>query len=181
MRFQRWSWRVQQSGWVVLSLLLLAALLGVFSDGMLSRATATDASGALQIDYQSVYRNERDARIELRVAPLPGTAEPTPGVSTPGVSTPGVSTPGVPAPGAAERTIVVDARLLEHLTLEGTEPTPLRSESHPDGLHLTFALSSAGESFVRLTVRPHEPGDTEATIGLAGEGEPAVLTFLVLP
>jgi len=154
MRFQRVSWRVQQTGWLLMFLALLAALLGAFSNGVLSRVSAIGAGGALRVDYESVYRNERAAWIELTIAGRPG---------------------------AAERRVVLAYDLLERLTLEGTEPAALRQESHPDGLHLLFALSPEGESRVRLTVRPHQSGGSGGTIGLDGEGAPAALDFLILP
>lgn len=154
MRFQRMSWRVQHAGWTVLAAAILAALLGVFSNGWLSRASAEAAGGALRIDYQRVYRNGLEAWLDLTIAGEPGKTE---------------------------REIVLSPGLLERLTLEFMQPEPLRAAAQPDGLHLVFAVAPAGESRLRLSLLPHDSGGVRGTVRLADRDGPATLEFLILP
>lgn len=152
MRFQRWSWRVQTAGWIALSLLALAALLGVFSNGWLSWTSAGSAEAGLAIRYQTVYRSETQAWIDLDVA----------------------------GNGAGEQEILLSASLLDRLSFTTIRPPPLRAETHPDGLHLVFALAAEGTSKIRLTFRPHESGRVEGTIARA-KGAAVPLSFFILP
>ena len=52
LTFQRRSWIVQRVGWVMLALLILAALGGLFGPGPLSRARAGPHDGPLWVEYQ---------------------------------------------------------------------------------------------------------------------------------
>ena len=54
--FQKRFWRAQRIGWGVLTVALLAALLGVFGSGPLSHTTVSDASGRLTITYERFAR-----------------------------------------------------------------------------------------------------------------------------
>ena len=154
MAFQRWSWRVQQLGWILLSFAILAALLGVFSNGWLSWTSTTAAEGKLRVDYQRVYRNGLAGWIDLAVSGEPGKAE---------------------------RTVVVSPELLELMTLESMQPDALRSESHPDGLHLLFAVAEQGTSRIRIGVLPHDAGGARGTVRLDDSGDAARIDFLILP
>lgn len=153
MRFQRASWRVQQAGWLLLCAAVLAALLGVFSNGWLSWTSRESADGALRADYQRVYRNGLDGWIDLT---LMGAA------------------------GRPEREVVLSPALLERLSLASTQPAALRAAAQPDGLHLFFAIGEAGASRVRLNLSPHDAGGVEGTIRLDA-GAPLPIEFLILP
>ncbi|HWV24131.1 MAG TPA: hypothetical protein VNZ58_08070 [Thermomicrobiales bacterium] len=65
---QRWSWRVERAGWVIIALVLILAMLGVFSTGPLSSATAGSVEG-VEIDYQRFLRNNGEASLDILIAP----------------------------------------------------------------------------------------------------------------
>jgi hypothetical protein len=54
--FQRREWRVQQLGWYVLTAFVLAALLGLFGHGPISRAEASSDPSGLRVRYQRFVR-----------------------------------------------------------------------------------------------------------------------------
>jgi hypothetical protein len=54
--FQKRSWTVQRIGWVIMALVLAAALLGLFGAGPLSRATAGTEDEALWVEYDRFSR-----------------------------------------------------------------------------------------------------------------------------
>jgi hypothetical protein len=66
LAFQRREWRIQRVGWVAIAALLLAALVGLFGNGPLSRASATD--GPLHVEYERFAhaRTLTTLRITLR-------------------------------------------------------------------------------------------------------------------
>lgn len=51
LNFQRREWVVQRVGWVVMAVLLVAALLGLFGPGPLSKSIAGSASGPVRAEY----------------------------------------------------------------------------------------------------------------------------------
>ncbi len=57
IEFERKEWVVQRIGWVVISLLIVAAALGVFGHGPLTHRTGEAADGTLSVDYDGVIRN----------------------------------------------------------------------------------------------------------------------------
>lgn len=64
IEFERKSWRAERVGWVVMTLVIVAALAGLFGNGPLSRANAT--SGNLHVEYERFLRHQ--ARAEVRIA-----------------------------------------------------------------------------------------------------------------
>lgn len=63
--FQRREWRVQRIGWWVLCAFVLAAALGLFGNGPLSRAQAGDPGSPLRADYQRFVRVGAPARVTI--------------------------------------------------------------------------------------------------------------------
>jgi hypothetical protein len=50
------SYRIQQGGWCLMALMLLAALLGLFGDGVLSRGWASSPDGSITVRYDRFDR-----------------------------------------------------------------------------------------------------------------------------
>jgi hypothetical protein len=63
LKFQRRVWRAQRIGWLVIGAAILAALLGLFGTGPLSRAS-TDGGG-LRVEYDRFARREQPMRLRL--------------------------------------------------------------------------------------------------------------------
>ena len=64
--FERKSWIVQRVAWTIMTLILLAALLGAFGNGWLSRAQSSADEGALQLDYNRFIRFQAPAELTIR-------------------------------------------------------------------------------------------------------------------
>jgi len=71
--FQRRMWRVQQIGWALLVLVVVAALLGLFGKGPLSRAVAGRAGVPFQVEYERFGRYKAPMRMTIHIGP--GVAE----------------------------------------------------------------------------------------------------------
>jgi hypothetical protein len=71
MEFQRASWVVERAGWAVLTLLLIAALAGLFGHGWLSKQTIAD--GNLRVEFE---RFQRVTKVTPYIISLKGGGEP---------------------------------------------------------------------------------------------------------
>lgn len=69
LKIQHWSWRYERLGWAVIALILILAMLGLFSTGPLSVATAGSLDDGLDVGYQRFLRNNGEASLEIQVAP----------------------------------------------------------------------------------------------------------------
>jgi hypothetical protein len=68
LEFQRRSWTFQRAGWVVMILVLVAALAGLLGAGPLSSSTVTVA-GALRVEYQRFSRYQTPETLVVHVDP----------------------------------------------------------------------------------------------------------------
>jgi hypothetical protein len=71
-KYQKREWRIEQVGWVLIWLLLIAAMLGVFGKGPLSDARIGDPTGAITVNYTRLERYRSPATIEVIVGPNQG-------------------------------------------------------------------------------------------------------------
>ncbi|GBD16097.1 hypothetical protein HRbin26_00992 [bacterium HR26] len=67
--FQRRMWRVQQIGWALLVLVVVAALLGLFGKGPLSRAVAGGTGVSFTVEYERFGRYKAPMRMTVHIGP----------------------------------------------------------------------------------------------------------------
>jgi hypothetical protein len=67
--FQRRDWLVRRIAWAVLALVFLAALLGLFGNGVLSEATLGDDGMPLQLEYQRFGRYKAPMDLKVHLGP----------------------------------------------------------------------------------------------------------------
>jgi hypothetical protein len=113
--FQRRMWRAERIGWAVVALILLAALTGVFSGGLLGRATASGAGG-LSVDYDRFARYGAPTTILVRLDREAG----------------------------GEARLRLSRSLLEAFAIERVRPRPEAEGSVADGLELRVRLDRGG-------------------------------------
>ena len=80
--FQRRSWRLQRAGWIVLSLVLLAGLLGLFGSGPLAHATVGAPGCPVASRVRPVRPHRRPVHVDGPAAALDeatGRGDPPPG------------------------------------------------------------------------------------------------------
>ncbi len=66
--FQRREWAIQRVGWVVMLLVVVAALLGLFGQGVLGTATIGDSGDPLQLAYDRFDRKHAPTELQVEVA-----------------------------------------------------------------------------------------------------------------
>lgn len=129
----------ERIGWAGMVIIVLAALLGVFSEGPLSRAEITD--GQQTLHYQRMLRVERAEEMVLMAEGLP----------------------------AGEEVVLHLGPELAGTTLvERSIPAADGEEGDPSGVGLRFTVPASGRLKVVLTVRPRQPGLVRQEIGLVG-------------
>jgi hypothetical protein len=73
LNFQRREWKVQRAGWIAMTLVIIAALFGVFGAGPLSSATIERAG--LRLEYERFGRLQRSSQLRFTIS---GTDDPVP-------------------------------------------------------------------------------------------------------
>lgn len=138
-RFQRRKWRIQRLSWVVMLLLLAAALAGAFGDGPLSRVSAGDPA-ALHAEYQRFVRHHAAAQLRLRI--------------------------GERALGAdGELHLAVSRDYLQAFRIERITPEPQRVAGGADELVFVFLLAPGVRSLdVTFELQPGPPGNHSGNI-----------------
>lgn len=144
IRFQMRLWIAERIGWAAMGLFVGAALLGLFSDGPLTRLTA--ANGTLSVEYDTVVRREGNAELVVAAQPV--------------------------RDGAAE--IALSASFLETHRIMGIQPEPTehrpeaggaryRFEAHGGAVRVHFATrpSAIGATTILVT----GPGGERVSFG----------------
>jgi len=130
LKFQRGEWIAQRIGWGVMALVVIAALLGLFGGGPLSRATVSDDQGLLVVDYNRFLRHHKADTLRLKLTPDHG---------------------------ANEVHLRVSADYLDALEIQQITPEPVRMTLEEGWQVLVFRVSQPG-SPVAVTVH-FEPDD----------------------
>jgi hypothetical protein len=135
--FQRLYWRLQRVGWMILPLVLVAALLGLFGSGPLAHATVGAPGAPLRIEFDRLGRFE---------APTTLTAFLRPSARRTG-----------------EAILHLDQGFSDHFQIESVQPTPGRTEAGPGHSVYAFRVTGPDEP-VRVTfrVRPERIGPLTA-------------------
>ncbi len=139
---QRRDWRVQRIGWAVMGLILLAACLGLFGHGPLSRATAGDGGGPLQAEYERFCRLQTATTLRLRIQPA--------------------------AVRDGRARLWLDRDYLNAVSLGAVVPEPERVEVGSDRIMYEFAVDESGEgpAVVSFELEPQRPGLLRGAAGL---------------
>jgi Tfp pilus assembly protein PilW len=139
-KFQRATWVVERVAWVLMALIIVAALAGYFG-GASSGRTVRDSTGEVQLDYERFMRNHTPSELKIKAR----------------------------ASAAGSVSIQLGKALFEAVEVRSVEPQPRDAALHPDGPVYTFAASSEGESDITFTIIPTKVGSIAASIGIAGQ------------
>lgn len=151
--FQRNVWRFERVGWVVMGLIVLAALIGLIGAGPLS-STQTSNEG-LSIEYDRFSRNLAPSEIKIRI-------EPSAAVD-----------------GAV--TLSLNQAFGDKFQIERVVPMPSHWRLAGDGLRLRFpAEKLETSSTVRLYVKAQGFGPVAAAVGIEGS-MPLTLQQFIYP
>ncbi len=142
LRVQQAHWRFEQIGFYVLLLVMLLALLGLFSKGGLSLTHAQTVSGSLAVEYQRFLRNGATSNIVLTVRGKPGQVS----------------------------RIQISGALLDGVTVESIVPPPRAAATFAGGgLELTVRPDATGQARIHLALRSDGVGSYRSQLQANGE------------
>jgi hypothetical protein len=142
--FQRRSWTAQRVAWVVMTLVALAALLGLFGPGLLGAAEAGDRNGPLWIEYDRFGRLQAEAT-SVKFHLGPGSS-----------------------PGGTTR-ISIARPYLERFEITHTAPEPESTEVFSDRYVYVFRNPDPTQSgLVTFYLEPERAGPCRASVGIEG-------------
>jgi hypothetical protein len=145
------EWRTERIGWVIMALLVLAALLGLFARGPLSESTIASSDGALRVDYERFGHKTARTQFVITLARAP-----------------------------QDTRIRLSPSFLQTYDIEVLYPVPLRSASGAAGLELVFAPSATGDLTVHVAGRPNRFGMASLWVEASNQNR-ASFTQLIYP
>jgi hypothetical protein len=146
----------ERIGWVLIVLVLIAALLGLLGPGPLSYRKQTTADGSLSVDYNLIERYEAPA--ELRMAVDPPSVE------------------------EGEVRLSISRSFVDEVTPQSISPVPIAIETVGDRMIYTFKMKDLNQQEGRIVAKFQidEYGVMEYDVGLEGR-ETMRITQYVLP
>ncbi|MCI0548840.1 MAG: hypothetical protein L0027_16345 [Candidatus Rokubacteria bacterium] len=158
LAFQERSWRLQRLGWGLMLIASLAAVLGLFGSGPLSRASiGSETGGPLRLEYARFVRVDAPSVLRVRIAAVgPGRERGT-------------------------ASLWLNREYLERMRVEEVLPPPVAVEARGPEMHYTFAASGEPAPLsVTFRLRPTAAGLLRADIGLP-RGPVVPFTQIVFP
>lgn len=152
---QRHHWIAERVGWTVITLVILAALLGLFGSGWLSEASVGTPDGALRLEYSRFARFLAPTKLRLHLGPdviHKGTVS-----------------------------ISLNRDYIEAAQIQRILPPPDAVEAGADRLTYVLRISDAGgPTAVTIHLEPDRFGSLSGQIGLAGH-EPLRFDQFIYP
>jgi hypothetical protein len=151
--FQKTEWRAQRIGWMVWSLIVLAACLGLLGPGWLSDREVASADGAITVRFERFLHYHHPSQVEVTCA-------------------------GAPLAGEAFG-ISVERSLLDRMQIRRIEPAPEHHQMTSDGIIYGFRRDpEAGPVKVVFHVEYERYGSVEGDIALAGADSVTLRQFV---
>jgi hypothetical protein len=142
MAFQRRSWLLERIGWSLLSIVLIAAIAGLFFHGPASYTRVHNADNSLSVHYERFAHKTAMTYFTIRVA----------------------------APVSGEIPIRLSPAFTEAHNIESMQPPPVRASGGTYGLEFVFTRSGAGDVAVHIAARPKRFGTMSLTLEAEGRG-----------
>ena len=152
MQLQQRQWRIERVGWCVFALVLLLALVGAFSQGILSETTAETPDKSLAVTHQRFERHETVTQLTIEAQ----------------------------AAGDQGLALEITGDLLDKLTIQTIWPEPVNSASLDGGLRLQFNTDDQGAATVRLSLRPDRWGFSRGEVAIEG-GQSVTIDQFIYP
>jgi hypothetical protein len=135
--FHRRAWRVQRISYLVLTVIVLAALLGAFGGGPLSRASRNDGHG-LTLQYERFARASGRTTVDLY---FDAAAE------------------------TRTHALLLDRGWIEAVRIQSIVPAPSQTLALPGALRYRFDVQEGSDLHVRIEAEPAAPGPLALGVG----------------
>lgn len=148
---QRREWRAERVAWWVMAALLLAASLGLFGDGPLSRVHAGDARG-FSVEFDRLQRANAPAELEFRIDES--------------------------LIHQGEARLRIDDSLLRFMHIESIMPDPDRTEVRAGAVEFVFVVPERSDARGTVRYRPVTFGRRSGRVSIPGAPPVAVDHFV---
>ena len=152
MPFQRRTWAVERAGWTLMGVVIVAAMLGLFSAGPLSWTTVHQPQGFAEIEYGRFQRQSAPATIRIKLLAA------------------GVRPEGVP--------VEVDSTFLDIYKITSIQPQPARSIAAAHGIRFRFDAAEGTPATISFYVTPERMGFFRPKLTIAGGNGIEVPVFI---
>ena len=150
--WQEKFWSAQRVAWVVMALIILAALAGLTGKGGPLASTMVNLETAT-IEYPRITRWQSDEQVTVRLAPS--------------------------APEKVE--LLLSREFVKLFSINSIEPEPDKVKATAIGHHFTFETTGTGERVIALNVRAVHPVIAQPVSAAVGNSHSGRLTITVLP
>jgi hypothetical protein len=145
-QFQQREWAVEFVGWVVIGLILLAALLGLLGPGPLSNQIAGERGSSLWAEYQRFAHYQSPTTLKLHVKPGNDSVQ--------------------------QVRLWLSHDFIDKIEFKHIEPQPERVESWPNQVVYTFHLPEPDQlAPITFYFEPNDFGPTPISLGLEAGAE----------
>ncbi|MBC5775144.1 hypothetical protein H8S95_13785 [Pontibacter sp. KCTC 32443] len=132
MALERRTWIIQRFSWVIMLLILIAALLGFTGRGGapgINKMKAATASQSMEIEYERFLRNEVSGEMKVNLVNIP----------------------------SANPSVFFSKEFYENIRVEQVVPEPETVQVGPEGITYTFQVSQP-ESHIMFYTKPMHTG-----------------------
>lgn len=150
MAYQLKVWRLERCGWYLLVLLMLLALAGLFSRGMLSSRDVLSEDGKLRVEYEMFHRNGSTNSMKISLSGTPETI----------------------------LELELGGELLEGFSIETLQPQPMRASSFSKGIRLWVKADTQGQAVMYFTLRGDGLGLFHSSIASSGSSSVKLDQFI---
>jgi hypothetical protein len=145
MPHQRLAWKIERVGWLLMALLLLAALVGLLGPGLLSDATAGQRGSALSVEYSRFERYQSPNQLRVQI--------------------------GAVATQGGKANLWFNREFIENIELRHIDPEPENVEAAADRFTYSFNLHPGQSSGVTLHFEPNKFGHMPIRVGTSAGAE----------
>ncbi|WP_114195950.1 hypothetical protein [Edaphovirga cremea] len=147
------AWRFQRLGFFMLVAIIIAALLGVFSNGWLSDRVVSNSQDTLRVEYQHFARETSEIPLVIRAKNI----------------------------GKEQIVVTLSGDLMDNFEIETLQPQSAATDSKDHQLHITLPAGKKDEwRAVYLSLRPKSFGYFNNIIEMQG-ADPVHFSQLVYP
>jgi hypothetical protein len=151
-KFLERSWLIQRIGWVVMIIIVVAAIIGLFGGGPVSSASAGTLDSGLEIRYERFARMHAVTEARVRAAHA--------------------------APGDSMIAVWVSERWIGRFDVQSINPEPARTSVRGRGRTYEFVAADTSSVEIILELRPTKMGPTTGMISLIGGPSVPIRQFI---